>query len=241
MGGVVVLLLALRKWDRWSLLGALPGAYLLKRGVTGFCDITHALGLDQPEPAGSSYGVVEKSVTINRPVGQVYATFRNFGALPALMKHLNAAEPLNQSETEWRLDVDAPLPLFREWRFEIVQELKEELIQWRSRPDSTVDFRGSLRFERHPQDRGTEVKLTVAYRPRLPFFAWAAKRRVPVTAQEIKEELMRVKQHLEAGEISRTEGQPHGEINNRARAESHSMAGTASHTNGSSPNGKGTT
>ena len=91
--GALLLFLALRKRERSALLAALPAAYLVKRGLTGYCEVTHALGLDKPKPAGSSCGVVEKSVTINRPIGQVFATFRNFAALPQLMKHLNAAEP----------------------------------------------------------------------------------------------------------------------------------------------------
>jgi uncharacterized membrane protein len=104
-----------------------------------------------------------------------------------------------------------PLPIPLEWDAELTQEKENELIAWRSLPDSTIENRGSVRFRELPYDRGTEVKVTFAYDPPGGIigekFAQLAN---GVTAATIEEDIRHLKQILEAGEIPTNDGQPRG-------------------------------
>jgi uncharacterized membrane protein len=98
-----------------------------------------------------------------------------------------------------------------EWDAETVQDIPNERIAWRSLEGSTVPNSGEVQFERAPGGRGTIVRVAVEYRPPAgPIGAAIAKifRREP--GQQIREDLRRFKQLIEAGEIITTEGQPAG-------------------------------
>jgi uncharacterized membrane protein len=94
----------------------------------------------------------------------------------------------------------------------MVEERENELISWQSLPGADVDNRGSVYFREAPAGRGTEVKVKLEYYPPGGVAGVAfAKLFNKVTAQQIKEDMRRFKQVLEAGEIPTTEGQPHGQ------------------------------
>ena len=52
-----------------------------------------------------------------------------------------------------------------EWDAEIINDKENELIAWRSLPNSDIDHAGSVHFRRAPGGRGTEVKVEMEYRP----------------------------------------------------------------------------
>lgn len=42
------------------------------------------------------------SITVNRPVNEVFAYWQNFDNLPQLMAHLQSVEPLGGGRSRWR-------------------------------------------------------------------------------------------------------------------------------------------
>jgi len=79
-------------------LSALGGA-LVWRGATGHCMVYEALGVSSVAEDGRQVSVpyghgvrVEKSVTINAPVENVYAFWRNLENLPRFMHNLEKVE-----------------------------------------------------------------------------------------------------------------------------------------------------
>jgi uncharacterized membrane protein len=98
-----------------------------------------------------------------------------------------------------------------EWDAEIVEERPSQLIAWRSLPSSDVSHCGSVRFDSAPAGRGTIVRVEMQYRPPagLPGAA-AARLFKKEPGQQVREDLRRFKQLIEAGEIITTEGQPAG-------------------------------
>lgn len=200
----------------WGGLGlASLGGALLFRGSTGFCNVYQALGINTADDARARQravreGVhVERSVTINRPVGEVYSFWRNFGNLPQFMNHVHSVEVLDSTRSHWV--VSAPAGATVEWDAEIVSDRPNELISWRSLEKADVDNAGSVIFKSTPS-HGTEVKVTLRYSPPAGKVGTAiAKLFGQEPKQQIAGDLRRLKQLLETGEIPTIEGQPRGQ------------------------------
>ncbi len=187
------------------------GAYLLKRGATGQCAVYRLAGRSTASADVQSHVVIEKSITISRSLADTYAFWRNIAQLPQYLHFIETAVPLNETKTSWKLNTTIPLPLHRAWTIELTREQAPTLIVFHALPSSNLELRGSLRFSELPNDRGTEVKLTIAYAPRGGDLARnIAELNKAAVAQGVKDEMMRLKQVMEAGEISTTRGQPQG-------------------------------
>src|SRR4051812_22699585 len=155
---------------------------------------------------GTASGVrVEQVVTINRPIEQVYEFWRNFENLPRFMRHLEEVTVLGNRRSRWR--AKAPAGMTVEWEAELIQEKEHDWIAWRSLPGSQIDNSGSVRFERAPGARGTELCVQLQYRPPAGAlgraFAWLFGEE---PAQQIAEDLRRFKQLMETGEIPLSDG-----------------------------------
>ena len=152
---------------------------------------------------------IEKSLTINKPVAEVYQFWRNLENLPLFMQHLETVRTTGDSQSHWV--ATGPIGVKLEWDAQIVEERENELISWRSLPGADVDNWGSVRFKEAPGGRGTELQVQLDYNPpgSVPGVAFA-KLFNRVAAQQIKEDVRRLKEFLETGEIATTQGQPHG-------------------------------
>ena len=118
---------------------ALAGAALMKRGITGYCDLYHTFGVST---AGRKGTRVERSITINASREDVYSFCRNPENLPRFVKQ-------------------APCVKKAEWDAEITNEIPNELLAWRSLPGAAVERSGSVRFEHATAGRGTKVSVSL--------------------------------------------------------------------------------
>ncbi len=94
-----------------------------------------------------------------------------------------------------------------QWEAEILQEVENEWIAWRSVAGSDVQNSGSVRFRRAPGARGTELRVQLEYVPP----AGALGRGVAwlfgdEPEQQIREDLHRFKQLMETGEVTLSDG-----------------------------------
>ena len=116
------------------------------------------------EMVQSSRGIkVKSSVTIGRPIGEVYGFWRNFENLPRIMSHLQSVEMVDDRRSHWT--ALGPAGMRVEWDAETVEDRTDELISWRSLPGGQVDTAGYVRFSRAPGNRGTEVLVEMRYDP----------------------------------------------------------------------------
>ena len=105
----------------------------------------------------------------------------------------------------------APAGRTVEWDAEIINEIPDELIGWRTLDQADVISAGSVRFTSAGADRGTEVHVRLQYDP--PggkvgaAVAWMLGQDPSHTIQE---DLRRFKQLMETGEVPTTAGQPRG-------------------------------
>jgi uncharacterized membrane protein len=203
--------------SRGGFAAALAGAELIRRGATGHSLLFEWLGFrTAPKGQGAEttsvpyeLGVrVDRSVTVARPRAEVYAFWRNLENLPRFMKHVESVRQTDHRRSHWV--VTAPACRTVSWEAEIINEVENELIGFRS-INGRVDLAGSVQFKDAPGDRGTEVIVEIQYNPPAGILgAFAAKMWGEEPTQQIDEDLRRFKQIMEAGEIPSVEGQPAG-------------------------------
>jgi uncharacterized membrane protein len=185
------------------------GGALVWRGATGHCLVYEALGLSSVHPEGEAdsnvsvpYGKgigVEKSVTINRPPDELYRFWRNFENLPRFMSHLKSVQVIDDKRSHWT--AKGPAGSDVEWDAEVINEVPNELIGWRSVDGSQVNNAGSVHFTRTIANRGTEVKDILRYDPPGGVLgAVIAKLFGEDPAHQVQEDLRTLKQILETGE-----------------------------------------
>lgn len=209
IGGSVAALYGMSGLSLRNLGFLLGGGYLLYRGLTGHCQAYEAMGINMAERSEGTGITIEKSVTINRPISQVYQFWHNFENLPRFMKHLAEVQTTGPQQSHWK--ARAPGGIMLEWDAEITGDQENEYITWQSLAGASVENRGSVYFTPAPNGRGTEVKVKLEYYPPGGVAGVAfAKLFNGVTAQQVKEDMRRFKQIMEAGEIATTEGQPSG-------------------------------
>jgi uncharacterized membrane protein len=214
VAGGALALYGLRRRSISGLVLSAAGAALLHRGSTGHCNVYEALGINSANGSDKEVPVardvhVEKSITINASPEELYAFWRQFENLPLFMDHLESVT--NLGFNRWHWVAKGPLGARVEWDAEIYNEKPNEMIAWRSLEGSDITNAGSVHFEPAPGERGTQVKVVLNYNaPAGKFGALLAKLFGQEPGQIIEEDLRRLKQILETGEIATVEGQPSG-------------------------------
>ena len=160
---------------------------------------------DNPGQVSVPYGRgvrVEESVTINAPPEQLYAFWRNFENLPRFMHNLEAVHVYDAKRSHWV--AKGPAGSTVDWDAEIINEIPNELIGWRSVDESKVDNAGSVHFT-PVNGRGTEVKVVLRYDPPAGRFgAKVSKILGEDPAMNIQDDLRRLKMLIETGELATT-------------------------------------
>ena len=152
--------------------------------------------------AGADEGIIrnKRSITIRKPVEEVYAFWRDFGKLPQFMRHLESVTVIDERRSHWV--AKAPAGRTVEWDAEVTEDRENEMISWRSVEGAQIYNAGTVHFTPAPGGRGTEVRVEFEYDP--PFGKLGSKvamlfREEP--GQQVKDDLRHFKQVMELGEI----------------------------------------
>lgn len=197
-----------------GLLMAILGGDMLYRGTTGFSPLYQAIGVTGHDATFSSHPLgreiyVKESITVMKPPNEVYGFWRDFRNLPRVMSHLARVDVIDDKRSHWA--VHGPHGRHIEWDAEIVEDEPGELISWRSAESGHVWNQGSVRFQEASAGRGTTITVEMTHYPPAgalgAAFAWITGHG---PAQKVREDLRRVKQYLETGELPTVEGQSHG-------------------------------
>src|SRR4051812_10461718 len=208
LAAAVVAAVALRRKRLRPLLFPLA-ANLISRAVTGRCPVNRALGRNSARPGRSRVASVhrgegikvEKSITVNRPVEEVYRFWRNLENLPRFMDHLESVTVLDENRSRWV--AKAPAGTRVEWDAVIHNEIDDELIAWRSLPGADVSNAGSVHFTPLGSGVSTEVLVVLSYEPPAgKLGAAVAKLMGEEPSKQVEEDLRRFKQVMEASERS---------------------------------------
>lgn len=197
----------LRKRSIGGIVLSVLGGALVWRGATAHCMIYEAMGITTAEeqdrnvsvPYGRGVGV-EEAVTVRAAPEELYAFWRNLENLPRFMKHLESVEIHDGARSRWV--AKGPAGTKVDWEAEIINEIPNELLAWRSVDGSKVDNAGSVHFRRVPGDSGTEVRVVLRYDPPAGVFgATVSKILGQDPAKSVQEDLRRFKMLIETGEI----------------------------------------
>lgn len=184
---------------------AIGGGLLLARSSRPTGNDDDAPGRTARTGRHGDYAVVGKTVTIAKPPrAQLFAFWRDFTNLPAVMDNLDRVEMLGGDRSRWT--IRAPGGGTVSVETEIAREKDGELIAWRSVEGSDIDTEGRVRFRDAPGDRGTEVELVIAYKPPLGRVGQAvAKLLQREPAIQARRDLRRFKMLMETGEIANSD------------------------------------
>jgi uncharacterized membrane protein len=192
---------------------AAAGAGLLYRGLTGHCHVYGTLGVNTAEKHGRAASVragagvkVVRAVTINRSPEDLYRAWRNFEQLHRFMTHLVSVKT-EGNRSHWV--ARAPAGMTIEWDAEIINDEPNRLIAWRSIEGSRVSTAGSVTFTPAAGGRGTEVRVTLKYDPPAgKLGSWLARFFGEEPSLQVRDDLSRFKQLMEAGESATTLAHP---------------------------------
>ncbi len=188
-------------------VGLLGGA-LIHRGLTGHCPlystlrISTAHGVRAPSasvPHGQGIRV-RHALTVRATPERLYGFWRQLENLPSFMRHIESVTVLDERRSHWR--VKGPADQSIEWDAEIINDVTNELIAWRSLPGALVPNAGSVRFERLLDGHGTTVTVTLEYDPPGGLIGTAIARYLGADPNvQVAEDLQALTTVFEAGEI----------------------------------------
>ena len=106
---------------------------------------------------------VRESIRLEVPLADVYRFWRRLENLPRFMTHLDrVTESLGRPVA---LGGRGPAGLAVEWDAEIINEVENKVIAWRSLPGSDVVTAGSVNFDAARGGRSTQVSVHLQYAP----------------------------------------------------------------------------
>lgn len=139
---------------------------------------------------------VSKSVTIDRPVSEIYRFWRNLENLPRAMSHLESVRQRPDGRSHWVAKGPAGSKI--EWDAETLIDRENEIISWRSVKGADVPNEGTVRFRDLGNGQKTEVKVSLTYHPPGGAIGAAvAKLLGEEPSQQVGDDLRRLKKELE--------------------------------------------
>jgi uncharacterized membrane protein len=150
----------------------LTGASMAFRGAAGWCPVYAAAGVDRSHLrragrrtntrralAGSRGLNVRDRITVRRDLETVYQFWRRLENLPRIIEHLESVKQTDETYSHWV--ARGPFGLRVEWDAQIINEIPNRLLAWRSLEGSDLVSAGSVHFRETPL--GTEVRVAMQY------------------------------------------------------------------------------
>ncbi len=151
---------------------------------------------------------IKSTMVIKRPKEELYAYWRNLEHLPNFMSHIKDINEINSKRSHWVAEVPGGFGDI-EWDAEIVWEQDNQMLAWRSLPDSEIENSGEVRFHDAGNRKSTILETTISYRPPLGEAGkLAAKLLNPAFKKVVENDLKEFKKLMERGRISKRKGTP---------------------------------
>lgn len=203
-GSVLLLAGAARRSTAGACL-ALSAAPLFYRGLTGHWPLpANGVARDNTTTAlrGDRGVHVREAIRMEVPVEEVYQFWRRLDNLPRFMSHLERVTETADGRSHWV--AAGPAGLTVAWDAEIIHEVANQQLAWRSLPGSDVVTAGSVNFTTVRGGRSTQLSVHLQYAaPGGKAGAAIARLFGREPSQIIREDLRHFKQLLEAGEMPR--------------------------------------
>ena len=157
-------------------------------------------GDDAPVRTRRDHPVAGRTITINRPRGELFAFWADFSNLSKFMQSIRNVS-LSGDVASW--EVAAPLGRSLTLKTRMTDRRDNEYLAWSSTDGSDVDVSGSVTFKDAPAGRGTELEAQIFYAPAMGELGrWVGKLFQTDPVIQGRRELRRFKMLMEAGEIA---------------------------------------
>lgn len=185
-----------------------PAGYLLYRGVSGYCPVNELIKRNRAE--GAEPFEFSKAITIKRNKDEVYDYWRDLENLPNILKHVERVEKISEDRYLWTANFYGQR---FDWEAEITEDTPGERISWQTTGDSDVENYGTVLFTDSAKDRGTDLIITLGYKPaNSELGRKVAKIFNPVFKEKVKHDLRSFKRFMETSEMPVTNLQREGTV-----------------------------
>lgn len=184
--GSALAVYGLDRRDTRGALAALAGAVLVHRGATAHCPVYSALDISTadadaehpptrriaPHAEPTSRAAVfraadavkiERSIAVNRAPDELYAIWKDPTNLPRFMDWLERVEPIDVRHARWT--ARGPAGARIDWVAEVINDVPNSLIAWKSVEEADIKNAGSVHFRRTSDGLGTEVRVVLEWLP----------------------------------------------------------------------------
>ena len=192
LGGLLVIKGVRTRAAQGKVLGAL-GSGLLARAASN-------LGSRRLMGKGQSRKMiaVEKTISIDAPVKQVWEVWSSFENFPRFMTHLREVQRVDEDRSHWVAVGPAGVPV--EWDAVVTDWVPQQFIGWSSVEGSEIETSGQVRFRPTPSGQ-TQLDLRLAYTPPAGAAGHAVASLLGADPKRaMDEDLVRFKSLLEEGE-----------------------------------------
>jgi uncharacterized membrane protein len=182
------------------LFGAAGGALLLRSSTN--------MPLRRLAGAQGRRGIdVHKTINVAAPVQRVFSLLDAYENFPAFMRNVREVRPHGDGRSHWV--VAGPAGTSVEWDSVTTVRRPNEILAWRTVPNSTVAHAGIIRLR--PDDRGgTQLDIQMSYNPPAGALGHVVARLFGADPKtELDEDLMRMKSFLESGKPARDAAAEH--------------------------------
>ncbi|HYH41394.1 MAG TPA: SRPBCC family protein [Burkholderiales bacterium] len=100
------------------------------------------------------------SIEIDRPPAELYRFWRNVSNLPSVMPHLKSVKVIDGTRSEWVAAGEGGARI--QWESEIIDDVPNQRIAWRSREGEVLFNAGSVQFAPAPNG-GTRVRVDLLF------------------------------------------------------------------------------
>ncbi|MEP1213938.1 MAG: SRPBCC family protein [Marinobacter sp.] len=196
--GGSLIALASRKGGLFGVLLGLGGAFLLFKAVQN--GRSQQKRLPSSTQAAGRDVHLSASVVVDRPASDVYEFWRDFSNLPRIMNFLEQVTPREGNISHWVARLPAGPSL--EWDSEVIEDVPDHRLSWRSLEGSEINTWGSVIFEPRADGKGTEVSVALNFNPPGNSAGTAAAHFLKGLESSVLSRNMRnLKAHMEAGAI----------------------------------------
>lgn len=183
-------------------LGIVAGGALLYKGAKALAGSGKA-GINK-----KAIVEIKSTLVIKRPKEELYAYWRNLENLPNFMSHIKEVHEINSKRSHWVADPPGGLGDIQ-WEAEIIWEQDNQILAWRSLPDSEIENSGEVRFYDAGNRKSTIVEATISYRPPLGTAGkLVAKLLNPAFKKVVENDLKEFKRLMERGGSSKGKHAP---------------------------------
>jgi len=157
-GGALLTWAAMRRCDTVGTLAGVAGAALVARAATNL-ETKRLVGVG----AGRRAVDLQKTISIDAPVDQVWEFWKNYENFPRFMHHVRDVRPTSvPGQSHWRIEGPAGIPI--EYDAVVTQEIPNSIFAWKTVEGSPVEHAGFIHFEPNATG-GTRLHIHMSYNP----------------------------------------------------------------------------